>query len=161
MKQNLLNTSSAECQQVLKTISGNFTSPSYPNIYPNNMKCHWRVHLPPGYRIKLYFPLMELEDQNSLTNSCDFDSVAVYDGDSEADVLLGRWCGAEQPPALTSRANKLLVVLNTDRNVAFKGFSASYTGGESPPGGRMMTLLRKELRLTLYLNFFPLKTVHE
>ncbi|KAK2868219.1 hypothetical protein Q7C36_000090 [Tachysurus vachellii] len=86
------------------------------------------VHLPPGYRIKLFFPLMELEDQNSLTKSCDFDSVAVYDGDSETDVSLGRWCGAERPRPLTSRANKLLVVLNTDRNVAFKGFSASYTG---------------------------------
>ncbi|KAI5608891.1 CUB domain-containing protein 2, partial [Silurus asotus] len=119
---------SGECQQVLKTISGNFTSPSYPNFYPNNMNCHWLVALPPGYRIKLFFPLMALEDQNSLSDSCDFDSVAVYDGSSETDVLLGRWCGAEQPPPLTSRTNKLLVVLNTDRNVAFKGFTATYTG---------------------------------
>lgn len=95
------------------------------------MKCHWRMDLPPGYRIKLFFPLMELEDQNILTDSCDFDSVAVYDGNSEMDTLLGRWCGTEQPPPLTSRTNKLLVVLNTDRTIAFKGFSASYTGGES------------------------------
>lgn len=116
---------------MLKTISGNFTSPSYPNIYPNNMNCHWSVALPPGYRIKLFFLVMDLEDQNSLTDSCDFDSVAVYDGDSETDASLGRWCGAEQPPPLTSRTNKLLVVLNTDRDIAFKGFSASYTGGES------------------------------
>ncbi|TST47744.1 CUB domain-containing protein 2 [Bagarius yarrelli] len=119
---------SAECQQVLNGISGNFTSPSYPNIYPNNMKCHWSLHLPPGYRIKLFFPLIELEDRNTLTDFCDFDSVAVYDGQSETDVLLGRWCGSESPPPLTSRGNKLLVVLNTDRTVAFKGFSASYMG---------------------------------
>lgn len=75
---------------------------------------------------------MELEDRNSLTDSCDFDAVAVYDGNSETDVLLGRWCGGKSPPPLTSRANKLLVVLNTDRTVAFKGFSAAYTGGECP-----------------------------
>lgn len=134
---------------MLKAINGNFTSPSYPNIYPNDMNCHWSVALPPGYRIKLFFPVLELEDQNSLTDSCDFDSVAVYDGDSETDALLGRWCGAERPPPLTSRANKLLVVLGTDRNVAFRGFSASYMGGESPLGGRMTHFLRKDLHATL------------
>lgn len=145
MNQTLVYASSDECQQVLKAISGNFTSPSYPNIYPNNMNCHWSVVLPPGYRIKLFFPVMELEDQNSLSDSCDFDSVAVYDGESEADTLLGRWCGAEQPPPLTSGANKLLVVLTTDRNVAFKGFSASYMGGECPLGGMTTTLLHNDL----------------
>lgn len=61
---------------------------------------------------------------------CDYDSVAVYDGDSETDTLLGQWCGSEQPPSLTSKGNKMLVVLNTDRNYAFKGFVASYIGGE-------------------------------
>lgn len=129
-----------ECQQVLEAMSGNFTSPSYPNIYPNNMNCHWSVVLPPGFRIKLFFPVMELEDQNSLTDSCDFDSVAVHDGESQTDVLLGCWCGTKQPPPLTSKANKLLVVLNTDRNIAFKGFSASYTGGERTLGGIVMNL---------------------
>lgn len=61
---------------------------------------------------------------------CDYDSVSVYDGDSETDTLLGQWCGSEQPPSLTSKGNKLLVVLSTDRNYAFKGFMASYIGGE-------------------------------
>lgn len=137
---------------MLKAISGNFTSPSYPSIYPNNMNCHWSMTLPPGYRIKLFFPLMDLEDRNILSDSCDFDSVAVYDGDGETDALLGCWCGAERPPPLTSRANKLLVVLNTDRNVAFKGFSASYTGGESLLGGIVMNFLRKNL---IFLIFTP------
>nr|XP_055058617.1 CUB domain-containing protein 2 [Misgurnus anguillicaudatus]XP_055058618.1 CUB domain-containing protein 2 [Misgurnus anguillicaudatus] len=119
---------SGECQQVLKTISGNFTSPQYPNIYPNNINCHWTINLAAGYRIKLFFPILELEDRNSLTDMCDYDSVAVYDGDSDTDALLGHWCGSEQPPPLTSKGNKLLVVLNTDRNYAFKGFVASYIG---------------------------------
>ncbi|XP_067220297.1 CUB domain-containing protein 2 [Chanodichthys erythropterus] len=119
---------SGECQQILKNINGNFTSPHFPNIYPNNINCHWTVTLAAGYRIKLFFPFLELEDRNSLTDTCDYDSVAVYDGDSETDTLLGHWCGSEQPPSLTSKGNKLLVVLNTDRNNAFKGFTASYIG---------------------------------
>ncbi|MBN3302309.1 CDCP2 protein, partial [Amia calva] len=119
---------SGECQQILTGIKGNFTSPQYPNIYPNNINCHWTVNLATGYRIKLFFSDMGLEDRNSLTDACDYDSLAVYDGSSEQDALLGRWCGSDLPPSLLSKSNKLLVVLNTDRNSAYRGFSVSYTG---------------------------------
>ncbi|KAG5286459.1 hypothetical protein AALO_G00015080 [Alosa alosa] len=80
-----------------------------------------------GRGFKAYY-YSELEDENSLTGICDYDSVAVYDGSSESDPLLGRWCGSEQPPSVLSKGNKLLVVLTTDRNYAFKGFFASYIG---------------------------------
>uniref|UniRef100_A0A8C5I3E7 CUB domain containing protein 2 n=1 Tax=Gouania willdenowi TaxID=441366 RepID=A0A8C5I3E7_GOUWI len=118
-----------ECQRVLSAVSGNFSSPHFPNIYPNNINCHWSIVLADGYRIKLFFPFMEIEDRNSLSNECDYDSVAVYDGESEADTMLGRFCGREHPPSLISKGNKLLVVLRTDRNEAHKGFTASYLGG--------------------------------
>lgn len=111
-------------------MSGNFTSPNFPNIYPNNINCHWSITLEAGYRIKLFFPVMDLEGRNSLSDECDYDSVSVYDGDSQADALMGRWCGREQPPSIISKGNQLLVVLSTDRNEAHRGFSASYLGGK-------------------------------
>ncbi|KAM9844994.1 CUB domain-containing protein 2 [Aulostomus maculatus] len=119
---------SGECQQVLSAVTGNFTSPHFPNIYPNNINCHWSISIATGYRIKLFFPVMDLEDRNSLSDECDYDSVAVYDGDSQTDTLLGRWCGREQPTSLISKGNKMLVVLSTDRNEAHRGFAASYLG---------------------------------
>uniref|UniRef100_A0A3B4FEM3 CUB domain containing protein 2 n=1 Tax=Pundamilia nyererei TaxID=303518 RepID=A0A3B4FEM3_9CICH len=118
----------SECQQVLSHVSGNFSSPNFPNIYPNNINCHWSITLAAGYRIKLFFPLMDLEDRNSLSDECDYDSVAVYDGNSQTDALMGRWCGREHPSSLVSKGNKLLVVLSTDRNEAHRGFTASYQG---------------------------------
>ncbi|XP_029559757.1 CUB domain-containing protein 2 [Salmo trutta] len=119
---------SGECQQVLSVPSANFTSPHYPNIYPNNINCHWTINLAGGYRIQLFFNAMELEDRNSLSDECDYDSVAVHDGSRETAPLLGRWCGSEQPGSLISKSNNMLVVLSTDRNYAYKGFSASYVG---------------------------------
>ncbi|XP_014890024.1 CUB domain-containing protein 2 [Poecilia latipinna] len=119
---------SGECQQVLSAVSGNFSSPHFPNIYPNNINCHWSITLEAGYRIKLFFPVMDLEGRNSLSDECDYDSVSVYDGDSQADTLMGRWCGREKPSSLVSKGNKLLVVLSTDRNEAHRGFTASYLG---------------------------------
>lgn len=74
---------------------------------------------------------MDLEERNSLSGECDYDYVAVHDGDSQAGPLLGRWCGKEKPPSLISKSNKLLVVLSTDRNEAHRGFAASYVGGKS------------------------------
>uniref|UniRef100_A0A3Q3X9B3 CUB domain-containing protein n=1 Tax=Mola mola TaxID=94237 RepID=A0A3Q3X9B3_MOLML len=116
----------SECQQQISDVSGNFSSPHFPNVYPNNIKCQWSITLAAGYRVRLFFPIMDLEDRNSLSGECDYDSVAVYDGDSQADTLLGCWCGREQPSSLISTGNKLLVVLHTDRDKAHRGFMASY-----------------------------------
>uniref|UniRef100_A0A4W3IDA2 CUB domain containing protein 2 n=1 Tax=Callorhinchus milii TaxID=7868 RepID=A0A4W3IDA2_CALMI len=58
-----------ECQQVFTAITGNFSSPRYPNIYPNNINCHWTVQQPPGYRVKVQFLHFELEARDSLSDS--------------------------------------------------------------------------------------------
>uniref|UniRef100_A0A4W3J1X0 CUB domain containing protein 2 n=1 Tax=Callorhinchus milii TaxID=7868 RepID=A0A4W3J1X0_CALMI len=117
---------SGECQQVFTAITGNFSSPRYPNIYPNNINCHWTVQQPPGYRVKVQFLHFELEARDSLSDACDYDFVAIFDG----DTLLGKWCGQDQPPSLLSSGNRLLFVLSADRKSASRGFHVSYAGGK-------------------------------
>ncbi|KAG6927881.1 CUB domain containing protein 2, partial [Chelydra serpentina] len=102
---------SGECQEVYTAIKGNFSSPQYPNFYPNNIKCHWTIQLPPGYRIKVFFLDLALEGRNSLTDGCDYDHLAVFDGGTEKASLLGKWCGREMLSPITSTRNKLLLVL--------------------------------------------------
>ncbi|KAM7161687.1 CUB domain-containing protein 2 [Macrochelys suwanniensis] len=119
---------SGECQEVYTAIKGNFSSPQYPNFYPNNIKCHWTIQLPPGYRIKVFFLDLALEGRNSLTDGCDYDHLAVFDGGTEKASLLGKWCGREMLSPITSTRNKLLLVLHTDRNTANRGFSVAYIG---------------------------------
>ncbi|KAF2977948.1 hypothetical protein EK904_011461, partial [Melospiza melodia maxima] len=124
---NLLGTF-CECQEVFTTIKGNFSSPQYPNFYPNNLKCQWSIQLPPGYRVKVFFQDMELEGRSSLTGGCDYDHLSAFDGGTESGSLLGRWCGRESLAPITSRSNQLLLLLHTDRNTAKRGFSISYVG---------------------------------
>nr|XP_054494656.1 CUB domain-containing protein 2 [Agelaius phoeniceus] len=119
---------SGECQEVFTTIKGNFSSPQYPNFYPNNLKCQWSIQLPPGYRVKVFFLDMELEGRSSLTGGCDYDHLSAFDGGTESGSLLGRWCGRESLAPVTSRSNRLLLLLHTDRNTAKRGFSISYVG---------------------------------
>ncbi|KAM4640525.1 CUB domain-containing protein 2 [Discoglossus pictus] len=120
--------SSGECQDVFTAVKGNLSSPRYPDLYPNNINCLWTIALPAGFRIKVFFHDLELEERSALTDACDYDHLSIYDGATERDELLGRWCGRETPPPLLSRKNKLLLVLVTDRDTASKGFMVSYIG---------------------------------
>uniref|UniRef100_A0A7M4EC07 CUB domain containing protein 2 n=1 Tax=Crocodylus porosus TaxID=8502 RepID=A0A7M4EC07_CROPO len=124
----------AECQEVYTAVKGNFSSPQYPNFYPNNIKCQWTIQLPPGYRIKVFFLDLDLEGRNSLTDGCDYDHLAAFDGGNEKASLLGKWCGREMPSPIISSGNKLLLVLHTDRNTANRGFSVVYIGGKAALG---------------------------
>lgn len=119
-----------ECQEVFTAIKGNFSSPRYPNFYPNNLKCQWSIQLPPGYRVRIFFLDMDLEGQSSLTGGCDYDHVSAFDSGAENGSLLGQWCGQESPAPITSRSNRVLLVLHTDRNMARRGFSIAYVGGK-------------------------------
>ncbi|XP_037017300.2 CUB domain-containing protein 2 [Artibeus jamaicensis] len=119
---------SGECQEVYTAVRGNFSSPHYPSSYPNNIRCHWTVRLPPGYRVKMFFLDLELEGPNSLTKTCDFDHLAAFDGASEQAPLLGNWCGRHLPLPVTSSGNQLLLRLHTDRSTTHRGFSVAYIG---------------------------------
>ncbi|XP_062974319.1 CUB domain-containing protein 2 [Elgaria multicarinata webbii] len=119
---------SGACQEVYTAVKGNFSSPQYPNSYPNNIKCHWTIQLPLGYRIKVFFLDLDLEGRNSLTDGCDYDHLAVFDGGTEKASMLGKWCGRETLSPIISSRNKLLLVLHTDRNTASRGFSVAYIG---------------------------------
>ena len=78
-----------ECQEEYTAVQGNFSSPQYPSPYPNNLRCRWTIRLPPGYRVKVFFLDLELEEPSSLTRTCDFDHLAAFDGASEEAPLLG------------------------------------------------------------------------
>uniref|UniRef100_A0A2K5N728 CUB domain containing protein 2 n=1 Tax=Cercocebus atys TaxID=9531 RepID=A0A2K5N728_CERAT len=121
---------SGQCQEVYMTMRGNFSSPRYPSSYPNNIRCHWTIRLPPGYRVKVFFLDLDLEEPNSLTKTCDFDHLAAFDGASEEAPLLGNWCGHHLPPPVTSSHNQLLLLLHTDRSTTRRGFSVAYIGGQ-------------------------------
>ncbi|XP_014649262.1 PREDICTED: CUB domain-containing protein 2 [Ceratotherium simum simum] len=121
---------SGECQEVYTAVRGNFSSPQYPSSYPNNIRCHWTIRLPPGYQVKVFFLDLDLEGPNSLTRTCDFDHLAAFDGASEEAPLLGSWCGHHLPPPVTSSRNQLLLLLHTDRSTTRRGFSVAYIGGQ-------------------------------
>lgn len=57
----LLIINTAACGGTLSSPEGNITSPSYPDNYPKNKRCVWKITVPKGQRISLKFLAFQLE----------------------------------------------------------------------------------------------------
>lgn len=58
---------------LLQKMYGQFASPDFPNVYPNNKERIWDISIPKGYTIRLYFTYFNLE----LSYLCEYDYVKV------------------------------------------------------------------------------------
>ncbi|XP_056155801.1 cubilin [Lampris incognitus] len=111
------------CGQTLTAPSGIITSPGHPNSYPHGANCTWYINVAPGNVIRLSFDSFNLEEYSN----CNFDYVEVYDnGTVQTGTKVGRYCGREVPPSITSTDNLLTLLFVSDSNLSFEGFSASY-----------------------------------
>lgn len=122
----------ASCDEKIVARYGQFTTPNYPNEYPNDINCKWNITVPNGYLIQLNFTQFEIES----TNYCTFDYVKV----KGKNKMLGPYCGRRNrknepdvtvPPLdpLLGDDNSLLVELHTDHSneVEVHGFEAHFT----------------------------------
>lgn len=102
--------------------SGNLESPNFPDDYLPNKECVWRLTAPQDFQVALVFQTFEVENHDS----CTYDNVAVYDGNSTDAPLIGVFCGMNIPPEVHSTGNQLLVKFVSDGSVQKGGFSATY-----------------------------------
>ncbi|KAF7654159.1 hypothetical protein LDENG_00073270 [Lucifuga dentata] len=126
-----------ECGGQKTGMYGYLASPNHPEPYPHQQLCIWHISVEEGHVITLSFRNFSLETQDV----CDFDYVEVHNGtDAGAGQVLGRFCGANFPPDLTSSGPHMTVVFLADEGVADSGFNATY---------QAMSLLDSELLLSL------------
>uniref|UniRef100_A0A8C3I7Z9 Cubilin n=1 Tax=Chrysemys picta bellii TaxID=8478 RepID=A0A8C3I7Z9_CHRPI len=112
-----------ECGGDLNAPVGTFTSPNYPNIYPHNRVCEWRITVPEGRRITLTINDMKTEE-------CIFNQ-QIYNGLRQNSPRLAKLCGDVNPGTqVKSSGNTMKVILVTDISVSARGFSVSYSSSE-------------------------------
>uniref|UniRef100_A0A8B9UD24 Cubilin n=1 Tax=Anas zonorhyncha TaxID=75864 RepID=A0A8B9UD24_9AVES len=115
---------------------GTFTSPNYPNLYPHNRVCEWRITVEEGRRVTLTINDMRTEEHWR----CSSDYMAVYNGLRQNSPRLVKLCGEVNPGTeVKSSGNTMKVILVTDMSHATRGFSVSYTSSEDAVcGGTLM-----------------------
>lgn len=128
---------------------GNFTTPNFPQPYPDNTYMVWNITVPQGHRVKLYFTHFSVEP----SNLCEYDYIQVWSSYSiwllarsaltlSKQVLAEgndtvRFCGEEEKndestprnTIILSAGNRMSVVFRSDysNEERFTGFQAFYT----------------------------------
>ncbi|XP_077347020.1 cubilin isoform X1 [Lithobates pipiens] len=125
-----------ECGGDIDGSTGALSSPNYPNLYPHDRVCDWRIRVPEGRRVTLTFHDLQLQDQQN----CDYDYVAVYNGYRTQSPLLDKFCGNVAPDTvIRSSGNTMRVIFVTDGSVSNGGFKATFTSMEDAVcGGSLM-----------------------
>ncbi|XP_033099819.1 suppressor of tumorigenicity 14 protein homolog, partial [Anneissia japonica] len=92
--------------------SQSFSSPNYPNNYYNNLYCQWIIYVPEDLAILLEFNDFSLENR--------YDYVRII-SENMTDIS---FTGVNFHSVL-SESNELLVVMDTDGSVTYRGFNAT------------------------------------
>lgn len=119
------------CIHHISSPVGDIVSPNFPDFYPSKKDCAWLFTTTPGHRIKLVFNEFELEPHQE----CAYDHIAVYDGDTSDNHILGRFCGSKVPHPLIASGNRMYLVFKSDSSVQRKGFKARHS---TACGGRLV-----------------------
>ena len=96
-------------------------SPAYPQFYPPDSDCTWKISVPLKHKVELTFDSIRLEPR--------YDYVDVYDGPSASSTRLARLYGIRNPGRLLASGNQMLVRFRSDENVENRGFLARFRAG--------------------------------
>ena len=113
-------------------MKGTFATPNYPNLYPANSFCQWRIQVKEGMKIKLNISAINIE------RDCAHDNVTIYNGYTNKDPVLGHYCSHRKPVSLMSSSNVMNIVFMSDNVMNRRGFAASYI---AVPGGKLLVFI--------------------
>ncbi|XP_042308806.1 complement C1s subcomponent isoform X2 [Sceloporus undulatus] len=111
-------------------LSGEITSPNYPDLYPENSQCDYRVSLEPGYRVVLTIGKKDFDvEPAGLEGNC-HDALRILAGDEH----FGPYCGNifTGPPEIKTRSNIVDIFFQTDHAMQGKGWKLRYFGDPMP-----------------------------
>lgn len=107
------------CGGQLSGDKGQFTSPNFPNYYPPQTLCEWRITVPEGKVVKVTFNKFLLDQPGQNSKTCDKDYVKI----NEKKV-----CGEKPINTVieTSKNNQMTVTFRSDKSYVDRGFDAEF-----------------------------------
>ncbi|CAF3548948.1 unnamed protein product [Adineta steineri] len=110
---------------------GVFSSPNFPNYYPQNTILFYQFTASPNYRVQIEIDSFHIR---GVTPQCTHDYLDVFINVTSFDFahntindqLLHRYCGRNKPPLLVSFTNLLLLGFFTEDTQTERGFNGSF-----------------------------------
>jgi len=103
-----------------------FFSPSYPLNYPAGIKCFRTISADYGYFVRIDFRDFFRIEPASNEGNCDYDYLEIRDGDQGYSTEIGKFCGSDFPPIITSSGRSLWLRFVSDGTIEYSGFKAVY-----------------------------------
>lgn len=117
------NTSTCSGFEVLTEESGTLEDGSGYGSYSPDLDCRWLIKPPGATSITIDFTEFDIENGN--------DTVIVYEGESESNILLGPISGDQIPASITSTTGAVLIAFSTNSNGSGDGWKLNYTSSTS------------------------------
>ena len=116
------------CGKLLNTSSGTFQTPDWPQTYPVNIDCVWRIQLPDS---SMLVKIECNEDPFGIAGflpACMKDYLKFYSGHSKQDIEFGPFCHYEKPLTTIMPSNKAMAIFHAGpvHNAVRKGFKCSF-----------------------------------
>ncbi|XP_047482510.1 LOW QUALITY PROTEIN: cubilin-like [Penaeus chinensis] len=116
---------------------GVITSPNYPEAFPDNSTCTWRIVGPVGHFLSLRFLDLQLEGPEENPNCTSaMGRVVIRDNSTDGEVL-AQACGTNLPSPVDTAANVAYVVFRGFDNTDQRGFKLVYNVSLEECGGEM------------------------
>ncbi|XP_015771316.1 PREDICTED: dorsal-ventral patterning protein tolloid-like isoform X1 [Acropora digitifera] len=95
-------------------------SPGYPNRYPRNISCVYRVHIPFNQELIVYFKYFELERGWN----CRYDYLRISD---DRNKTIGTYCGDQTGERVRVVATVAVLTFRSDSSVQYRGFELIFS----------------------------------
>ncbi|XP_078353401.1 cubilin-like isoform X22 [Oculina patagonica] len=105
------------CGQV---VNNTLTSPGYPNNYPNNMDCVYRVPIPAGKAMNIYFNEFVVEYQIY----CNWDYLEIT---NENYQTFGKYCGSKSGLNVVVTGQYVVLKFYSDGSNSYKGYRLTFS----------------------------------
>ncbi|RWS22524.1 Cubilin-like protein, partial [Leptotrombidium deliense] len=109
-------------------VTGEISTPEFPNAYPYRRTCRWVLRAPSSRRIKLTFTNYNLKANDRVAGEC-IDELRIIKSPVSLETELGMkvQCSNILPMPIESRTMGMIVTFNTNGLNTNEGFKATYT----------------------------------
>ena len=109
------------CYKSYESKTGTFTSPGFPEHYPNNATCEYLITVEERKMIMIVFSEFDLQ----YVSKCRNDSVQIFDATESGFMPAAKFCGTGKRE-FRSKGNRVLVRFTSDLTISRSGFAATY-----------------------------------